>query len=130
MTDAATEQSKPLVLFVNDAVMLVPPVPGSDRLVAQDGRHGLLQIQSLLVQPGERLVMREQDHFSISFLFYDGIQPGDLPLIEVMVAMGRVESDQQPVGILQGEIAGRLTKLREDRVKIRVAAGVHFVIAI
>src|SRR5215475_8279367 len=131
MPDTAAAQSEAFMLVVDDAVVLVPPIPGGDRsLPEQIGERGL-KLGALPGEPGERLVMREQDHFTLlSRIVHHRFEPPDLLRIEPVIGVGRVESHEQPMSVLQSEIARWLPKRREDFIEIREASRVHFMIAV
>ena len=57
VADATAEQSEGRMLVVDDAVVLVAPVPGGDCLLLEQVGERVLQVGSLLVEPRERLVM-------------------------------------------------------------------------
>src|ERR1044072_6576022 len=96
------------MVVVNNAVVLVAPIPDLDRLVGKQLSECSLQLRTLRVEPREGLVMRKQDDLAGLRVHYHGTQPSHLLVVQCVISMSGVEPNQQPMGILHREIAGRL----------------------
>ena len=63
------------------------------------------------------LVMREQHDFPVAGLAQNLLEPGHLLVVDVVILVRDVQSDQRPVLVLEGEVAGLLTEFRKDFLK-------------
>ena len=76
------------------------------------------------------LMMREEDHFALAGGVDDPLEPRDLVAGEVVVFVRAVETDEQPVVVLQRKIACGLAECGEHGAEVSFAACVHFVIGV
>ena len=131
VADAAPEHRGVLLRLVDDAVVLVAPVPGGHDLRAQQRVERAAQPRPLLAEAREQLVMREQQHpAAVRVVLDDPVHPAGLLLVEVVVHVGGVEPDQQPVRVAEREVARGLAERGQDPREVAVAAGVHLVVAV
>jgi hypothetical protein len=75
-------------------------------------------------------MMQKRDQFALTRFLHNSLQPVDLFRIKRVIGMGSIESDQKPMGVLNGKVARRLFEFRKGRIEICVAAGVYFVITV
>jgi len=61
--------------------------------------------------------MREEDDLAVSCIAQYPLKPIDLFVVDRMVMVCHIETDERPVGILIGEVAAVLTERRKRAVE-------------
>ena len=133
VSDAARQNSEVGVgALEHRAAMLVAPVPGEDALAAQDLSEIRMipELRALRFPMRVELVMREQDDFPVAGLAENLLEPGHLLVVDVVILVRDVQSDQRPVLVLEGEVAGLLAEFRKDFLKVRKSARIHLVVRV
>src|SRR5579859_2553875 len=133
MTDAARPQAGAGVwLLVDRAPVFVSPEPSENPLTSEDLGKPLVRPEfvSLFLIARKQLMVRKQDHLSITCLADNSFQPVDLLIVYRMICVGNVQADKCPILVLMNKIARILVKRGQSVFEIVVSAGVHVVVRI
>src|SRR5439155_6113524 len=113
------------MLVIKNSAMLMAPIPGEDFLVHQKRAQLVVHISFLHIKPRDRLMMAEQNHLPTPFVVCQIRKPCNLihrqtglVIPQIWIIVGAIESDQQPVSILESEITGLLAELRQCLLEI------------
>src|SRR5262245_17631514 len=107
--------------LVEDANVLVAPVPGKDLRLLQDGRELFDERPRGFFRQRKRLMMRKKNNPPRANLGQKGSEPIDLIPMELMFRIRRIKTDEQPVVVLHRKVAGRLAESVQHS-EIRCAA--------
>ena len=123
------------MFVIQNAAMLMAPIPGKDFVVHQELAQLVVHISFLRIKPGNRLMMGKQNHLPLLFVVCQIRKPGNLidrqtgfVVPQVRIGVGAIESNQQPIIVLESEITCLLPELVQRLLKIRFSSRIHLVI--
>src|SRR5258708_896573 len=106
VTDASPLQAPFWMRLIQNQAVFVTPKPGVDPLLIQKAGKSYLELRSLSVELGKRLVVGKENQLARSSGGHNRIQPIHLRLVHIKVDVGSIETSQDPFGILHREATG------------------------
>src|SRR5437016_10203108 len=131
MPDATSVQAKVCVGLLEDrAAVLVSPIPRKYPFAAQDRPEpGMAeQLGALYFEVRIQLMVREEDNSTVACLRQDLLQPIDLFVVNRVILIGHIETDERPVLVLVREVAGRLAEPLQRLAEVGLTSGIHLVV--